>query len=168
MSAGNSRQEIRAATLVARKVLGDGYGYYLTQRPPAPGAHPSDPNAVVSLDGKMWHEGICQEVWGWVCYRHQLTSEEVEQYELIPDEDNPVRYQQYGIVLYEKSKDAAGRTVPRKTRVTRGDGEVFVTSYKGVAFAMIDFLNKKAGTKLNLKVIKLPQKQSTDGAPTEK
>lgn len=168
MSAGNTRQEIRVMTSVARKVLGDGFGYYLTQRPPGPCTHPDDPQAVVSLDGKTWHEGVCQEIWGWVYYRQLLTSEEVEQYELIPDEDNPVRYQQYGIVLYEKAKDAEGRTVPRKTRVTRGDGEAFITSYKGEAFAMIDFLNRKAGAKLNLKVIKLQQKQSTDGAPTEK
>jgi len=168
MSAGDTRQQIRAMTLVARQVLGDGFGYYLTQRPPAPGAHPNDAHAVVSLDAKMWHDGICQEIWGWVCYRRQLTNAEVEEYELLPDEDNPVRYQQYGIVLYERVKDADGRSRMRKTPVTEGGsrGERFITSYKGKAFALIDFLNKKAGAKLNLKVVKLPQNGTTDAAPT--
>ena len=168
MSAGNTREQIRAMTLIARQTLGEGFGYYLTQRPPAPGTYPADAHAVVSLDAKTWHEGICQEIWGWVCYRRQLDSAEVEQYELLPDEDNPNRYQQYGLVHREYVKDEKGLSRLRRTSVTRANGEPFVTSYPGQAFAMIDHMNKLAGVKLNIKVVKLPQKPSADGAPTEK
>ncbi len=157
-------REVHTATVVARVHGKAVYGYYLPQRPPAPGACPPDALSTVALAYRTWHEDICQEVWGWVCYARPLTDAEVDEYELLPDEDNPWRYQEYSLVRRVNIADADGLSIPKRERVRTPEGEEFVTSYPGQAFAYLDRLNKQCGKASTIKVVKLPR--TTDAAPT--
>lgn len=56
------------------------YRYYMTQRPPGPGCQPA--KGMINADfntGRM--EG--HRIWGYVEYDRQLTSEEINDYELM-------------------------------------------------------------------------------------
>lgn len=57
--------------------------YYLTQRPPSPGAFPGKPVRVVSFDSKKHVEAIGCRAWGWVEYDEPLTEKQVSDYELV-------------------------------------------------------------------------------------
>ena len=56
------------------------YRYYLTQRPPAPGAIPRGSKNTVSFDTKQEVDGL--EAWGYVEYDKPLTDEQISDYEL--------------------------------------------------------------------------------------
>ena len=56
------------------------YRYYLTQRPPAPGAIPRGSKNTVSFDTKQEVDGL--EVWGYVEYDKPLTEQQISDYEL--------------------------------------------------------------------------------------
>lgn len=59
-----------------------GYVYYLTQRPIAPGACPTEGILKVSnYDSRYPIEGI-GEAWGAVIYNHELSFDEICNYEL--------------------------------------------------------------------------------------
>jgi len=52
------------------------YRYYMTQRPPSPGAQPRGSINVVSYDNKK------DGAWGYVEYEKPLTDKQVKDYEL--------------------------------------------------------------------------------------
>ena len=56
------------------------YRYYLTQRPPSPGAIPSGSINTVSFDDKQDVDGL--EAWGYVEYDKPLTENQISDYEL--------------------------------------------------------------------------------------
>ena len=56
------------------------YRYYLTQRPPAPGAIPRGSKNTVSFDTKQEVDGL--EAWGYVEYDKPLTEQQISDYEL--------------------------------------------------------------------------------------
>ncbi len=57
--------------------------YYLTQRPPSPGAFPGKPVRVGSFDSREYVEEIKLRAWGWVEYDKPLTKKQISDYELI-------------------------------------------------------------------------------------
>lgn len=63
--------------------------YYLTQRPPMPGAFPKPVgNAVinvVSFDERVFVSSINHEAWGYVEYEYPLLQKDVEDYELVEE-----------------------------------------------------------------------------------
>ena len=62
-----------------------GWWYYLTQRPPAPGAMPR--RGLIDFyeyENRLFVEIIGREAWGSVVYDRPLTHEEVDEYELVP------------------------------------------------------------------------------------
>lgn len=60
------------------------YRYYLTQRPPAPGAVPESVRvrACEDFGGKKYVQRI-GEAWGYVEYDHPLTQIQIHSYELV-------------------------------------------------------------------------------------
>jgi hypothetical protein len=56
--------------------------YYLTQRPPSPGAFPGKPANMEAYDQKAYVEEIGRPAWGWVEYREPLTEKQAAEYEL--------------------------------------------------------------------------------------
>ena len=158
------KDEIRDAAAIVRKMYKSFYGYYMRLRPPSPGAQPEKAIGYVSFAYRTWHDGICDDIWGWVCYENPLSEDDVKQYDLLPDEDNPCRYQEYGLMRYVKTIDDSGRCVRRRERVLE-DGKPFRTSYPRVAFAKMDAMNKELGAD-TVKVAKVTPKETTDGAPT--
>ncbi len=56
--------------------------YYLTQRPPSPGAFPGKPIKLKAYDAKTYVEEIGRSAWGWVEYSEPLTEKQVKDYEL--------------------------------------------------------------------------------------
>ena len=56
--------------------------YYLTQRPPSPGAFPGRPTDLEAFDTKIYIEEIGRPAWGWVEYQEPLTDKQVDEYEL--------------------------------------------------------------------------------------
>lgn len=57
--------------------------YWLTERPPAPGAFPSEGVLEVhGFDSRTYSEEAHGDVWGWVLYDRQLTDRETACYEL--------------------------------------------------------------------------------------
>lgn len=73
------------------------YRYYLTLRPPAPGAIPSAPVGgniieVVSFDEKTFVESIGREAWGYVEYDKPIDAKVLDQYDMIPDQKKLVVY----------------------------------------------------------------------------
>lgn len=59
------------------------YRYYVTQRPPEPGAVPEDDKVI---DSECYDQRIlinrAGEAWGWVEYDHPLTPRQISDYEL--------------------------------------------------------------------------------------
>lgn len=65
--------------------------YYLTQRPPMPGAIPSwrgangvKPGTIACFDKRRFCEDIGREAWGYVEYEPPLDPKLAKQYELFP------------------------------------------------------------------------------------
>lgn len=58
------------------------YRYYMTQRPPSPGAQPKGSTNLVIYDTKT--EGA----WGYVEYREPLTEKQITDYELEESDSN--------------------------------------------------------------------------------
>ena len=52
------------------------YRYYMTQRPPGPGAQPRGSINIVAYDAKT------DGAWGYIEYKEPLTDKQVENYEL--------------------------------------------------------------------------------------
>lgn len=57
--------------------------YYLTHRPPAPGAFPGKPVNLQSFDDRKYVEEIGRPAWGWVEYEEPLTEKQAADYELV-------------------------------------------------------------------------------------
>lgn len=166
MSFQEVMRELKVYTQIARRMSSECYGYYMCLRAPSPGAQPDEPLTSVSLAFRTWHEGICDDIWGWVCYTRPLTDAEVEQYDLLPDEDNPNRYQQYGLVRGVKTIDEDGRSTVKREWVME-NGKPFRTSYPRKALALLDKMKKASGGEAIVKIIKIAPKKTTDGAPTK-
>ncbi len=166
MESRTIEEGIQVATMIAREKSEAIYGYYLRLRPPAPGAHPGGEILTVSLAFRTWHENICDEIWGWVCYARPLTLQEVEDYELLPDEDNLERYQQYRLVRTSRVTDATGKTIVNREYIMGENGKPYTTSYKRKALVKLDELNKQYDGEAYVKIVKVAQKKATDGAPT--
>lgn len=67
------------------------YEYFLTERPPMPGALPKDGlEIVLSFDEKEYHEEIEGKAWGKAWYSRPLTHEELLEYELAGNPKNPI------------------------------------------------------------------------------
>lgn len=62
------------------------YRYYLTQRPPMPGAFPKPVDnpveALIGLDKRKFVKEINREAWGYVEYKKPLPEKEARSYEL--------------------------------------------------------------------------------------
>lgn len=62
------------------------YIYYLTQRPPMPGAFPKPAGNkildVVSFDDRTYIEEIGKDAWGYVTYSEPLSQQDIDDYEL--------------------------------------------------------------------------------------
>lgn len=56
--------------------------YYLTQRPPMPGAFPGKPTKIETYDERKYVSEIERQAWGWVEYQEPLTEKQTEDYEL--------------------------------------------------------------------------------------
>ena len=166
MSSTTLLHELKVYTQIARRMGDTVYGYYMRMRPPSPGAQPEDSLSSVALAFRTWHDGICDDIWGWVCYTRPLTDAEVEQYDLLPDEDNPNRYQQYGLVRGVKTIDEDGRSTVKREWVME-NGKPFRTSYPRKALALLDKMKKASGGEAIVKIIKIAPKKTTDGAPTK-
>lgn len=76
-----------------------GYWYYMTQRPPAPGAMPKR-GLIKSYEyeGRLFVEAIGRKAWGSVVYDRELTAEEIDDYELVP---MPEKYLEKGGYINE-------------------------------------------------------------------
>lgn len=59
------------------------YRYYLTQRPPVPGAVPNNPGMEIEDYGIKRYVGGGMHAWGHVDYVDKLKTEVVSQYELV-------------------------------------------------------------------------------------
>ena len=63
------------------------YSYYMTQRPPAPGAMPTDGLLTVEeYDKKTYVAEIARDSYAELIYGRMLTLEEIDQYELTPQQ----------------------------------------------------------------------------------
>ena len=140
------QNSVKVATNLARNISDELYGYYLRLRGPAPGAMPDGSVATLTYDQRTWHEIICENVLGWVCYTRPLTPEEVDQYELVPDEYNS--YPEYGVYIVEVkelARDASGRKQLTTRFVENEDGTGrFITPYRGVAQKIANAINDAA------------------------
>lgn len=56
--------------------------YYLTQRPPSPGAFPGKPVNMEAYDQKTYIEEIGRPAWGCVEYKEPLADKQADDYEL--------------------------------------------------------------------------------------
>ena len=136
--------EIRVATEIAREHSEVLYGYYLTMRPPMPGAHPGNAISAVSLKFRTYHDELNQDIWGWVGYTRPLTLQEVQDYELLPDETNPKRYIQYGLLRKTLTEGADGKRAVKQEKIMDKTGKPFLTSYPFKALALMKEMNDKA------------------------
>lgn len=66
-----------------RELLGT-FVYYMTQRPPAPGAQPSGCLLIDDFGGKKYCPEIGMKAYARITYGRMLTEKEIYQYELIP------------------------------------------------------------------------------------
>lgn len=65
-----------------------GYVYFCRERPPAPGAVPADRLLEVYTYPHPIHDQmIDHDLYGYVRYSRRLTDEEIDQYELYPQEE---------------------------------------------------------------------------------
>lgn len=106
------------------------FGYYLERRPEITPL-PDGVSAVSYLD-PVWCEAVGGEIWGWACCPRPLTQAELDAYGLVPDESNPVRYRQYGVL-----ERGVGP-------VREPDGRVFATSYRPLALTRLLALRRGA------------------------
>ena len=113
----------------------------------------------------IWHEVISEEIWGWVCYSEPLTQEDLDAFGMIPDEDNPVRYRQYGVARTETKTNADGKRTVKRNLMPDETGRPMATSYKRKALIMLFELRRdarRAGiTNVEysiVKVVRLPEK----------
>ena len=136
--------DIRRAAKAAQQKSDELYCYYTTMRPPALGAQPSDFQNCVALKYRTFNEELNQDIWGWVCYTRPLTLQEVQDYELLPDENNPVHYVQYGLIRKTMKTDANGKRVIMQERVLDKTGKPYITSYPRKAMALMQELNERA------------------------
>ena len=85
------------------------YRYYLTQRPPVPGAVPNS-NAITAAEdfGIRKEVPMIGEAYGWVEYEKPLTNEETERYELTPEAHrHRIRLRGAGELVVYCSEEAA-------------------------------------------------------------
>lgn len=68
------------------------YRYYMTKRPPAPGAAPRTPAQVWTYGANGVEFDRLGRVWGYVEYEQELTPQEVADYELTPGGTTPPYY----------------------------------------------------------------------------
>ena len=81
-----------------------------------------------------------------MCYANPLTQEDLDAFDLIPDEDNPVRYRYYGIVRRVIKTDADGkRTVISSAPVRDESGRAVARKYRRQALILLFELRKRAG-----------------------
>ena len=59
------------------------YRYYTTQRPPMMGCIPKGASKIVFFDDRTFVADIGREAWGYAEYGHQLSAEEIADYELV-------------------------------------------------------------------------------------
>lgn len=59
------------------------YRYYLTQRPPMPGAFPRFAANVVAFDDRKEVPNLASNAWGYVEYEAPLTQRQIRDYELM-------------------------------------------------------------------------------------
>lgn len=60
--------------------------YYMTQRPPSLGTHPkAGLICTLEYDGKQFIPKIGMKAWACLTYNRELTSKEINDYELVPD-----------------------------------------------------------------------------------
>lgn len=58
--------------------------YYTLYRPPMPGTIPRGAKDVEAFDERQYCPEVDAWAWGWAEYDHQLSQEEVDEYELEP------------------------------------------------------------------------------------
>lgn len=73
------------------------YRYYLTQRPPSPGAIPKGAKNVVSFDSRQYVDDVGKEAWGYAEYPSHLSQININDYELV---EHP-----YNNELYKKETE---------------------------------------------------------------
>lgn len=143
MQGGTIEADVRLATEIARKVSDNLYGYYLTLRGPSMGAMPPDSIGSVTFKFRSFHEKVCANVWGWVCYARPLTQKEIDDYELVPDEHNHAVHRLWGVEVKKMIRDADGKRITVELAKDE-DGKKLVTPYKGIAQRIADDLNDAA------------------------
>lgn len=62
--------------------------YYLTNRPPVPGAIPAGARAVANYAEPTYIDSISKTAHGWAEYDRALTDQEISDYELIPEHND--------------------------------------------------------------------------------
>lgn len=65
------------------------YKYFCKARPPAPGAIPKR-NIIEAVAEHVPIEGSHRFYWGWATYSEPLTDEEIDFYELVPENPTPL------------------------------------------------------------------------------
>ena len=61
------------------------YSYFMTQRPPMPGAMPRDGLVdIEEYDSREYRYEIMREAWAKLVYSRELTRQEMSDYELVP------------------------------------------------------------------------------------
>lgn len=144
MSEDEIRRNVEEAADTAKQDSDVLYGYYLIFRCPSPGAMPAGSVASVSFDHRTLYEEVGERVWGWVGYSRALTDDELSDYELIPDEHNPVRYTQYGVEVRVMTRDSTGKRQITTDWIKRADSTTYTTSYRNKAMEIADSLNDTA------------------------
>ncbi len=83
------------------------YRYFLTQRPVSPGCQPAGFATFEDIDGGELTNG--KRCYGYVCYTHPLSDEDIEAYELTPEEGY-IRLREYKpLAGWEKFSEATGK-----------------------------------------------------------
>lgn len=142
------KEQIAVETKIKREVSDTIYGYYLKSRPPMPGCAPTGYFAAVSLKYQTYHPELCRCVWGWIGYSRALSQEEVDQYELYPDENNPGNYRRYAIEKVSM-KIENGKKKMSRALVRDAEDMPVTTFYKSKAIEIMTELNDHACKELN-------------------
>ena len=64
------------------------YSYYMTQRPPMPGAQPEGMISFVDYNERRFIPELGRKAWAIIRYERELTPEEISDYELVPASAN--------------------------------------------------------------------------------
>ena len=144
MNANEIGKGVDAATDEMLNECEELYGYHLVLRGPSPGAMPDGSVASVSFDQRTYIKDACEFAWGWAGYARPLSQQELSDFELIPDEHNPVRYTQYAVEIKRMERDSAGKRTVTSEWARGADSEVFATSYITVAAKLAKDLNDAA------------------------